>query len=100
MPEPLRRTIHYTELADLPPDHPLRREWDVFRRELPRLLAEGREGEFALLKGEEIIGFYPTQQDAVRAGYARFLSETFMVHEIRTEEPILTLPWYCWPCRT
>jgi hypothetical protein len=100
MPEPSRRTIHYTELPDLPPDHLLRHEWDFFRRELPRLLTEGHEGAFALLKGEEIIGLYPTQADALRAGYEKFLLEPFLVHAIRTEEPLLRLSPYCWPCRT
>ncbi len=102
MPEPvrLRRTIHYTELPDLPPEDPLCREWDFFRRELPRLLAEGHEGKFVLVKGEEIIGLFPTEDDAVRVGYAKFLPESFLVEAIRTEERILFLPWYCWPCRT
>jgi len=100
MPEPVRRTIHYTELPDLPPDDPLRQEWNYFRRELPRLLAEGHEGKFALLRGEEIIGLYPTQDDALRAGYETFLLEPFLVHAIRIEEPLLRLSPYCWPCRT
>jgi hypothetical protein len=100
MPEPLRRTIPYTELPDLPPDHLLRREWDFFRRELPRLLAEGHEGEVALLKGEQLVGVYPTREDALRAGYEQFLLEPFLVHPIRSEEPLLRLSPYCWPCRT
>lgn len=100
MPEPLRRTIHYTELPDLPPGHLLQREWDFFRRELPRLLAEGHEGKVALVKGEEVVGLYPTREAAMCAGYEKFLLDTFMVHKILTEEPMLRLSPACWPCRT
>src|SRR4051794_30704066 len=100
MPEPVRQTIHHTQLPDFPPGHLLGREWDFFRRELPRLLAEGHEGEFALLKGEEVVGLYPTRDNALRAGYHKFLLEPFLVHAIRTEEPLLRLSPYCWPCRT
>ena len=100
MPEALRRTIHYTELPEMSPHDLLRREWDSFRRDLPRLLAEGHEGEFALLRGEELIGLYPSQDDALRAGYDKFLLEPFLVHAIRTEEPLLRISPYCWPCHT
>jgi hypothetical protein len=100
MEKPAGRFIHYTQLADRPPNHPLEREWNFIRRELPRLLAEGHEGKFALVKHEEIIGLYVTNRDALDAGRARFLLEPFLVHQIRTWEPLLLLPWYCWPCRT
>jgi hypothetical protein len=98
MAEQVRRTIHYTELPDLPSDHLLRREWDHFRRELPRLLAEGHEGKFALLKGEEIVGLYATKEEARRAGYQKFLLDSFMVQQILSEEPLLRLSPACWPC--
>jgi len=100
MSEPSRRTIHYTELPDLPPGHLHQREWDFFRRELPRLFAEGNEGKVALVKGEEIIGLYPTWDSAIDAGYEKFQLESFMVHVIRIEEPLLRLSPACWPCPT
>jgi hypothetical protein len=101
MTPPGRRTIHYTELPDWLPDSPGAQEWDTFRRELPRLLAEGHEGKFALIKGDTIAGIYPTSDEGVRAGYAKFgLNDIFLVQPIRTWEPLLRLPWECWPCRT
>ncbi len=101
MTQPGRRTIHYTELPDFPPGSPGAQEWDTFRRELPRLLAAGHEGQFALIKGDTVAGIYPTHDDAARAGYAQFgVHEPFMVQPIRTWEPLLRLPWECWPCHT
>jgi hypothetical protein len=100
MEKPPGRVIHYTQLPDKPPNHPTEREWNFFRRELPRLLAEGHEGKWALLKGEEIVGLYATDREAVQAGYAKFLLEQFLVHQIRTWEPLLLTAWSFWPCRT
>ncbi|MCI0461539.1 MAG: hypothetical protein L0Z62_31705 [Gemmataceae bacterium] len=101
MTQPAGRYIHYTELPDCPPGSEGDQEWDTFRRELPRLLAEGHEGKFALIKGDAIVGIYPTSDEGVRAGYAQFgLNDLFLVQPIRTWERLLRLPWECWPCRT
>jgi hypothetical protein len=72
-----RRCIHYTELADATPGGVLADEWNTFRRELPRLLAEGHEGKFALLKGNEIIGLYDTWEAGYAAGLQRYLLQGF-----------------------
>jgi hypothetical protein len=42
-------TIHYTQMQDLPPDSSLFHELKTYRRELPRLLAEGLEGHYVLI---------------------------------------------------
>src|SRR5262245_5856700 len=78
MSEIKRPTIHYTELEDLPPDNPLYREWVTYRREVPRLLAEGHEGKFALVKGTQLLGVYQTDNEATVEGYRRFLRESFL----------------------
>ncbi|MCI0462493.1 MAG: hypothetical protein L0Z62_36545 [Gemmataceae bacterium] len=100
MTQPVRRTIHYTQVPDLPPDSPIYREWLTFRRELPRLLAEGHEGKWTLVKGEALAGLYPTRDEAVLAGYEKFGLEQFMIQQILTEAPLLLLPWYFRPCHT
>src|SRR5436190_17712346 len=50
--------IHYTQLAPAAPDSPLAAEWEVYRREVGRLIEEGQEGKWVLIKGEEIIGLF------------------------------------------
>src|SRR5258705_169396 len=53
-------TIPYTELAAAEPGSPLAVEWEFYRREVGRLLAEGNEGRFVLIKGEAVIGLFDT----------------------------------------
>lgn len=96
-----KRVIHYTELVDPPADWVLFPEWKTFRAALPGLLAEGHDGKFALVKGDQIIGVFATLDEGVRAGRERYLMQPFMVQPIRTWEPMLRLSPYCLPpCRT
>jgi hypothetical protein len=89
-----RRCIHYTELPDVPPDDVYFDEWNTFRRELPRLLAEGNEGKFVLLKGKKIIGIYDTWEAGRSAGLEKYLLQGFLVQPIRTWEPLLRIRGY------
>jgi hypothetical protein len=99
-------TIPYTELAPAEPGDPLAAEWETYRREVGRLLSEGREGQFVLIKDETIIGFYDTEDAARAAGLERYLGEPFLVHQVRSREPLIRVPfWFhLWhgsrsPCR-
>src|SRR5262249_39411762 len=96
--EPDQTTIHYTQLAELPLDSPIYREWETYRRELPRLLAEGHEGKFALIRGEVVVGTFADEKAAFARGYALYLLQGFMVQPIREREPLMRLPWCCLPC--
>jgi hypothetical protein len=64
----------------------LKQEWRTFQRERGRLLAEGHKGRFALVKGDELVGMYPDEDAALRAGYERFGLVSFMVKQIMAEE--------------
>jgi len=85
-------TIHYTELAPARPDFPLYSEWETYRREVGRLLAEGHEGRWILIKGEEIIGIWDTEAEVLDEGYKRFLLQGFMIHQILTRERVIRGP--------
>jgi hypothetical protein len=94
--EPL--TIHYTELAEAKPDSPLYREWNFYRREVGRLLAEGNEGRHVLIKDEQIIGLWETHDEAMVEGYRRFLGQAFLVHQVQERERILRcVNVWLWP---
>jgi hypothetical protein len=67
---------------DLPPDDPLKTEWDLFCRERPRLLAEGHEGHWVLIKGEELVGVYDNRHDAISVGLQRFGVVNMLVQQI------------------
>jgi hypothetical protein len=97
-PRELPRGVHYTELPEAKPGEPLAEEWNTYRREIARWLAEGLEGRHVLIKGEEIIGIYATSEEATQEGFKRYLLQPFFVHPIRTEEPYLRIrgincPW-------
>jgi hypothetical protein len=82
-------TVHYTELPEAKPDSPLYREWNTYRREVGRLLAEGLGGRHVLIKDEEILGTWATHDEAMTAGYQRFLGQPFLVHRVEERERVL-----------
>ncbi len=52
-------------------------------------LLETAEGKFALIKGDEIIGVYDTDSDAIREGYKRLGNVPFLAKRIvRIELPL------------
>jgi hypothetical protein len=88
--------IHWTELPE--DTGPLAKESNCYRREVGRLLAEGHEGRWLLIKGEEIIGIWDTREEASAAADERFLLQQVLVKQILEWEPLIRLPlrWYIW----
>ncbi len=86
------RTIPWTELPPADPNEALAAEWETYRREVGRLLAEGQEGKFALIKGEEIIGIYDTWDEARCVGLEKYLLQGHMVRPILSREPVIRGP--------
>ena len=84
-------TIAYAELPEAKPDSPLSREWNFYRREVGRLLADGLEGKWVLIKGETIIGIWDTQAGANAARLERFLMQPVLMKQILAREPILRI---------
>ncbi|MFL5327407.1 MAG: hypothetical protein ACJ8C4_00705 [Gemmataceae bacterium] len=79
-------------------DTRLATEVATYQRELPRLLAEGREGQFVLIRGSEIIGLFPSWDDARNVGLNRYSMTPFFVKQIAEKEPYLKIrgvnrPW-------
>jgi hypothetical protein len=98
-------TIHHSQLQPMGPHSQIAQEWETYRREVGRLLAEGRAGCFVLIKGDEIVDCFDTEEEAIAAGYRRFTRPPFLVQQVREYEPlyfsrlIYCHPWYQ-PCRT
>jgi len=69
-------------------------EWNTYRREAARRLAEGQEGRHVLIKGEEIVGFYDTHIEALTAGYHRSWGQPIFVHQIQTRERVYRVRTY------
>jgi hypothetical protein len=102
-PAPLRlvesQSIHYTALPPAVPGEALADEWNTYCQEVGRLLAEGGEGRYVLIKGKEIVGVHESWKQAREAGLKRYLSEPFFVHAIRLCEPYLRIRGlnHSWP---
>jgi hypothetical protein len=82
-------TIHFSELPETRPDSPLYHEWNYYRRIIGRLLTEGHEGKWLLIKNEEIIGIWDSEADANALRLERFLMQPVLMKQILTREPIL-----------
>src|SRR5690348_1311625 len=65
-------TIHYTELPPSKPGSVLAEEWETYRREVGRLLVEGHEGRYVLIKDGQIIGIWNQREDAFATAYQKF----------------------------
>lgn len=64
----------------------LEKELETYKRELPNLLAN--EGKFALIKGDKVIDFFTSYEDALKAGYKLAGLEPFMVKKIQAIEEV------------
>jgi hypothetical protein len=89
-------TLHYTELPEAQADSPLRREWDFYRRQVGRLLAEGHCGRHILIKGEQVIGMWDTHEEALLAGCMKFPGQPILVHQIQERERVLRCGGVVW----
>lgn len=59
----------------------LEKEVETFKAKKKELLARA-EGRFVLIKGDEVIGFFESQGDALQEGYKQFGREPFLVKEV------------------
>jgi hypothetical protein len=61
MRESTPTTIHHTKL---PEGDPSDREYQTYRREAGRLVAEGHDGKWALIKGDDVFGVFDALDEA------------------------------------
>jgi hypothetical protein len=76
-------------MAQPPANTPIYPEAQTFRRELPRLLAEGHEGKWALINGDDVIDLLETFDEGYRIGRERFLLQPFIVQPVRERQPLI-----------
>ena len=57
----------------------------------PRAL-EKEAGRYVLIHGDQIVGVWDTQAEALEEGYRRFLFEPFLVHHIVADEKPIFVP--------
>jgi hypothetical protein len=86
------------DLPEEPADPTLAAEWQLFRQEVARLLAEGQRGRFALVKAGHPLTVWDTLADAARASRLLFGTEPCLVQEIQPSLRPLRVG-YNRPCR-
>jgi len=77
------------EVEAAPSHLPLAEEVETYQAQLPGWA--DREGQFVLIKGRDVLGFYPRHEDAFEAGYDRLGGGPFLVKQILVHEPIYQL---------
>jgi len=87
-----RPTIHYSELPEDHSDSPTAKEWNFYLGEVGRLLAEGHEGKWVLIKGEEIIEVWDSREEANAAAAERFLMQPVLIQQVLSRQPVLRGP--------
>lgn len=104
-PRPARRgsadsqTIDAKDLPPGKPDSPIDVEWDFYRANVEKLLAEGNEGRFILIKGDQVIGIWDTLKEAEDMANEKFLMQPCLIHQIRRREPIIKMSPRFWACQ-
>ena|SRR5947209_8349937 len=98
MKEVGRSTVHHSELPAAQAGAILSEEWDSYRREVARLLAEGHEGKFALIKGAQIVALHASWDTARADGLQRYFPEPFLVQQVCAVESALRIRGYSLPC--
>jgi hypothetical protein len=63
------------------------REIATYLRELPRLLEQGQAWRHALIKGDEVLGIWEAQGDAIQAGCEQFGLDPIFVKCIDPRDP-------------
>jgi hypothetical protein len=71
--------LHWFGETDV--DQPLDREAKVFEQHIDEW-RKTRLGQFVLIKGDQVIDFFPSLEQAFRAGTGRFGLEPFSVRQI------------------
>ncbi len=99
-PQVERPTIPHSELPVDLSDSPIAIEWNFYRHEVGRLLAEGQEGKWVLIKGEKIIGIWDTEQRAYEAALKEYLLQPVLIRQILAKESVLRGPTSFRSCRS
>jgi hypothetical protein len=93
-------TIPYMDLPDGSPASPIAREWNLYRREVGRLLTEGNENRWVLIKSDQIIGIWDTEEEARAVALHKFLMQPCLIQQVRSHEPVVSMSPRFWGCQS
>jgi hypothetical protein len=79
-----KQDVETTEIA-----FPLAEEMKTYESHLAQF--DACVGQFVLIKGREVLGFYPSHEEALEAAYDQIEQGPFLVTQILVPEPIYQL---------
>ena len=85
--------VHYTKLEPSRLGDPFAQEWDTYVREIGRLLAEGHNDDYVVIRGGEILGVWSDKLEALAERYRHPNADSIMVRQIREWEPLIRVSW-------
>jgi hypothetical protein len=68
----------------------LARELVTFRDRLDEML-DGHEGDFVVIKGDEIVGYHADREDALRTALEKFGGEPALIKRVMDREPLVSI---------
>jgi hypothetical protein len=98
-PPPQWTSVHFSELKENRSSDPTAEGWNVYVREVARLIAEGNEGKWVVIAEGRLIGVYDTKgegYDAIDEGKFTWPS---ILKQIRVHEQLRPAPIRCRRCR-
>jgi hypothetical protein len=73
----------------------LEKEIATYNEKLPEL--KEHQGQYVLIHGDKVVGFYAAYEDAIQAGYQQFKLEPFLVKQVNATEKVLHLTRHVLP---
>lgn len=71
----------------------LETEFQYFDKNREKFLAVA-DGQFAVIKGEVLLGFFGSEEEAYKAAMKKCGLEPFLIKEVLPEDPIEQIPAY------
>ena len=74
----------------------LETELATYKARLPEMA--DKEGKFVLIHGTEVVDFFSSYEDAIKAGYDKFQLQPFLVKQVNTIEQAQFVSRFVDPC--
>jgi len=77
----------------------LEKEMSVYAKKLAEF-AVSHQGKYVLIHGEDVVDFFSSYDDAIKAGYDKFGLAPFLVKQVQALEQIHLITRLVGPCST
>lgn len=64
----------------------LERDFETYRRELPRLLQEGHANRYVIIRDDHVVSIWDTASDAIQAACEKFGLEPVAINKLNPQD--------------